>query len=228
VSIPLPQYWTSPNGNRARTTYIVFHHAAYTYPVGGAVQSIYNYHRSRWPAYNACGYHIICQQDADGIHAYQVNPHDMQGAGVAERNHECYHVCCATNFTGTPSDAWLDAGAAALADAKRRYPQGQIVGHKEIALPGYGTTCPGALWTEWKPRLLARVNQLLALPGAGLYRVLAPMWISETPGPFGPIALAGAAIVQAGELLPIDQVKDGYAHLESGVGFLPIGGLERL
>lgn len=160
--IPLQKYWTSPNGARQTTRFIAFHHAAFTYPVGGAALSIYNYHRSRWPAYAAAGYHVICQQDADGIHAYQVNPHDMQGAGVAGRNHETYHVCAATNFTGLPSADWFEASALALAEAKQRYPQAQIVGHKEIALPGYETACPGPRWLDWKPQLLARVNELLA------------------------------------------------------------------
>jgi len=87
-------------------------------------------------------------------------------------------------------------------------------------------TCPGDAFYAIKASL--RVRLAAALSGAGLYRARAPMWISETPGPSGPIALGGAAIVQAGELLPIDEVKSSYAHLESGVGFLPIGGLEKL
>lgn len=164
MSIPLQKYWTSPNGARAATRFIVFHHAAFLYAVGDATRSIYTYHRSRWPVYNAAGYHIICQQDADGIHAYQMNPHNMQAAGVANRNHECYHVCAATNFTGFPSADWLEASAQALADAQLRYPLAKIVGHTEIATPGNGTTCPGALWSAWKPDLLARVDYLLAPP----------------------------------------------------------------
>jgi hypothetical protein len=164
VAIPLTHYWTSPNGNRATTRYIAFHHAAYLYAVGDAVRSIYTYHRAKWPLYNAAGYHVICQQDADGIHAYLVNPPEMQGAGVANRNHECYHVCAATNFTGLPSAAWLDASAQALVEAKRRYPDAIIVGHKEIALPGYLTACPGPLWSTWKSQLLSRVDRLLGTP----------------------------------------------------------------
>lgn len=66
-------------------------------------------------------------------------------------------------------------------------------------------------------------------PGAGFYKALAPMWISETPGPHGPIALQGAAVVYPGEVLDIGAVLDvGYAHLRSGLGFVPIGGLEKL
>lgn len=58
------------------------------------------------------------------------------------------------------------------------------------------------------------------------YRVIAPMWISETPTPKGPVALQGLAVVMEGQTIEVDEVKNGYAHLTSGLGFLPIGGLE--
>jgi hypothetical protein len=66
-----------------------------------------------------------------------------------------------------------------------------------------------------------------AKPGAGRYKALAPMWISETSTYiYGPIALAGTAAIVLGEIIVIDEVKAGIAHLANGVGFLPIGGLE--
>jgi len=87
-------------------------------------------------------------------------------------------------------------------------------------------TCPGdafyALKAQLQLGLAQRLNQ------AGFYRVLAPMWVSETPTARGPIALHGAATVRAGEVLDIDEVKNDYAHRRDGQGFLPIGGLERL
>lgn len=158
---PLKQYWTSKNGPRQTTRYIVVHHAAWTYDPGKAVQSIYNFHRGQWPKYNAIGYHEVIQREIDGsLRRYQVNPPDMQGAGVALRNHECYHICAATNLIGMPDPDWIEAMAYAVADAKRRYPTAQVVGHKDIALPGHGTACPGPRWNDWRPILLTAVGRL--------------------------------------------------------------------
>ena len=88
-------------------------------------------------------------------------------------------------------------------------------------------TCPGDAFYALKTQL--QVGLAARLSGAGLYRALAPMWISETPGPRGPIALAGQAIVFTGDTVMIDEVRpDGFCHLQNGVGFVGIGGLERL
>jgi hypothetical protein len=151
----LKQYWTAKNGNRQSTRYIVIHHAAAIYAPGKAVQAIYEYHRKKWPAYFGIAYHLVCQEERDSsIKCYLVNPPDMQGAGVANRNHETFHICLATNFANNlPEQRWIDAAKEALAYAQARYPQAQVVGHKDIALPGYGTTCPGGKWNEWKDQL---------------------------------------------------------------------------
>ncbi len=109
---------------------------------------------------------------------------------------------------------------------------GQLALHRNYATDG--RDCPGlAIEPLWMTQVLAPTTPPPPPPqppttGAGFYRARAPMWISETPSPFGPIALQGAAVVEAGEVLDIDEVKNGYAHTRSGVGFLPAGGLEQL
>jgi hypothetical protein len=88
-------------------------------------------------------------------------------------------------------------------------------------------TCPGQAFYDLKPQLVARLTA--RLHQAGSYRVRASMWVSETPTTRGPIALDGKAAVYTGDTIEIDEVRaDGYAHLANGVGFVPIGGLERL
>jgi len=150
----LKQYWTSKNGNRQTTNFIVIHHAAATYAKGNAVQAIYNYHRSIWASYNAAGYHVICQEETDGsIQCYLVNPPDMQGAGVAFRNHETFHICLATNFVKYPEKRWIDAAREVYLWARVRYPNARLVGHKDIAMPNSPTACPGASWPLWKREL---------------------------------------------------------------------------
>ena len=150
----LKQYWTSKNGNRQTTNFIVIHHAAATYAKGNAVQAIYNYHRSIWASYNAAGYHVICQEETDGsIQCYLVNPPDMQGAGVAYRNHETFHICLATNFTKYPEKRWIDAAREAYLWASVRYPNARLVGHKDIAMHNSPTACPGVSWPLWKKEL---------------------------------------------------------------------------
>lgn len=118
---------------------------------------------------------------------------------------------------------WLAAQFPALAP----YVAGlSLIRHADIS-PISKPNCPGPL-VNLSERAQA-ANGTPPPPPIGMYRALAPMWISETPGPRGPIALGGAAIVQAGDILDIDEVRaDGYAHLRSAVGFVPIGGLKKL
>jgi hypothetical protein len=61
------------------------------------------------------------------------------------------------------------------------------------------------------------------------YCLRAPAAIFETPTPRGPIALGGGAVLSAGEVVAVDEVRsDGWCHLASSVGFLPIAVLEAL
>ncbi len=148
----LRQYWTAKNPNRQSTRYIVIHHAAAVYSKGKAVESIYNYHKGKWPAYGAAGYHIICQEELDGsIACYLVNNPDVMGAGVALMNDSTFHICMATNFkNAVPEQRWIDAALEAASWARSKWPTTQIVGHRDIAKPGYSTACPGDAWSRWR------------------------------------------------------------------------------
>src|SRR5215216_668938 len=132
--------------NRTSTHYIVVHHASAFYSPGTACAKIFAFHSSKWPKYGRIGYHEVIQQERDNtLRCYLVNPPLLQGAGVANRNDECYHICGATSFTAIPDDAYIEAFAQRCAAALRVYPNAQIVGHKDIALKGYETACPGQL-----------------------------------------------------------------------------------
>lgn len=214
--------WTNPNGNRPRTDYIVVHHAAYFYAPGDAVRSIYAYHSQKWPDYHAAAYAEIIQLEIDRISlGCHIMYHPEQiGAGVMGRNDNTFHICAATNFTTIPEDMWIEALAQRVAVAQQRYPKAQIVGHKEITLPGYGTTCPGPMWQAWKPRLTKRVAELLA-PTARRLRFRGwPIYQAQS--------LTGtlAGHVQSGEIVEIDKTySNGAGHVSGpngGPGFIDL------
>ena len=155
--------WTAKNPLRRETDTIVIHHAAARYQAGQAVESIYKYHKTKWPAYNAAGYHIIIQRNTDQrLGIYVVNNPFVIGAGVLNHNHHTFHICLADDFTTTvPSDDWIEATAHAVRYAQTLFPNATIVGHRELGT----TTCPGLRWFEWKPALLARVmSPVVAAP----------------------------------------------------------------
>lgn len=123
---------------------------------------------------------------------------------------------------------WPAVQRTAYADLCRfliaRHPitQRNVAAHRWIA--------PGRKFdpTDWPDEQLRPwITALFSAP-ATPYRVKAPMWISETPTPRGPIALGGQALVWTDDIVLIDEVKNDMAHTANGVGFLPIGGLEKV
>jgi hypothetical protein len=144
-------YWTARNPRRTTTEYIVIHHAGATYKPGTAANAIYSYHRTRWPTYNAAGYHIIIQAEADGTkHVVLVNDPWVTGAGVLNHNHHAFHICLADDFlTRTPDESWITAAKIAVAFAKTLFPNATVVGHRDLG----ATSCPGNYWAEWRAAL---------------------------------------------------------------------------
>lgn len=215
-----------PMPKRAITRFIVIHHAAWEYEGGDAVRSIFAYHSSKWPRYGRIGYHEVIQVEPDGsLRCYQVNPPDQWGAGVAEQNDVCYHICAATNFANdVPAQPWIDALARRAAAARQRYTSAQIVGHKEIAKPESPTACPGGKWTLWKPTLLAQAESLLAqqLP-IGRYQIKrVPIYQRQDgTGPLAGYIEHGSAPVGVDKIYP-----SGMAHLSDGRGFVRLSLLE--
>ncbi len=214
------EYWTNPNGLRDVTRQIVVHHAAAFYSPGKAVAEIYKFHSSKWPDYHAIAYHEVIQIEADretlGCHI--TNPPDLIGAGVFGRNDDTFHVCAATNFTAIPSDEWIEALARRCVAAKQRYPDAVIVGHKDIALKGHKTDCPGQLWTAWKLRLLGRVSalQLATRPRRFKVRGL-PIYQAQS------LTSTLAGHLKSGEEFAIDKTyANGGAHLSDGRGFIDL------
>lgn len=151
---------------RRSTELLIVHHAAAHYKQATGPQdvaAIANWH-IRGNGWSGIGYHEVLAEETNGgrIVAYLVSNPETQRAHIALQNDIAFGICCATDFgTGLPARKWIDALADRLAVAQRRWPSARILGHKEAARPGHGTSCPGTRWAEWKPQLLDAVQQRL-------------------------------------------------------------------
>jgi len=100
---------------------------------------------------------------------------------------------------------------------------GFVVTHRKIAYPRGRRSDP----TDWLDSDFALwVKSLYS--GAGVYRATHPQAILEAPRGDGRPALDGQAVLSAGEVVDIDGVNNYFGHLRNGVGFVPMGILERV
>lgn len=156
---------------RQRTNFIVVHHAAAVYSESRGiddVRAVAAFHTAPAPlgrGWPGIGYTIALAEQFSGgpIARYNLSDYDLERAHVFGRNDVAIGVSCLTNFTGIPEQKWVLALAEVIAELCRRYPDARIVGHREIALAGHETACPGPRWIDWKPRLLGLV-ETMALP----------------------------------------------------------------
>lgn len=123
-----------------------------------------------------------------------------------------------------------DALAWLLRDLMERYGihAADIETHGQVALPGpYKRKVDPSDWPH--ADFLAWRQANVAKPPAAQYRTLIDVFILESPGANGKIALAGTAFFGRGVILMFDEVrKDGWAHLASGLGFVPVSYLEKV
>ena len=104
-----------------------------------------------WPG---IGYTFLVHQD--GV-IEQVNDLETISYNVASRNHEVLGICLLGDFTyAPPEDIQVEAARSLLDNLRERLPGRGTVGHRELALPGYETACPGETFLtgpRWKDRL---------------------------------------------------------------------------
>lgn len=97
--------------------------------------------------------------------------------------------------------------------------------HRAIALPAGRKQDPhdwsDAAFYSWRASLtpLAPVDK---------YVVRHTQAVFEAPRPDSPVALADTARIVEGSTVEVDEVKAGWAHLRTGVGFVPVGVLSKV
>lgn len=93
-----------------------------------------------------------------------------------------------------------------------------VTRHLEIAIPAGRKTDPAGF-------PMAAFKQALFKPAPAKYRVVAPMFWLEDRRPDAPIANGGRALLKVDEIVVIDDIRNGWAHAQNGIGFTLMAGL---
>ncbi len=140
---------TYPQRELSAIKYLVVHHSGVD--SDSSAEAIASYHTRSlgWPG---IGYHFLVHWD--GAIEYVGDIAEAR-YNVARRNQEVVGVCLPGDFSRrSPEEAQLEAARVLLVNLQ--FALGwfvPIVGHGEVALPGFATACPGDTWPQWKPLL---------------------------------------------------------------------------
>lgn len=129
--------------------WLAVHHSGV--PVDNSAREIASYHANvlGWPG---IGYHFLVHQSGAVEYVGDILTVRYNVAGL---NRQVIGVCLAGDFTRRPPGR-PQLQAARLLLANLQFALGwavPIAGHREIALPGSGTSCPGNTWPQWKRAL---------------------------------------------------------------------------
>lgn len=146
--------WPWPHGltERQDTKYIVIHHTAG--PQNQDTQDIWDEHINE--GFNGIGYHRVIKGDGTIV---QGRPDWAQGAHAQGVNYCSVGISLEGNFQAgdTPTDAQIKSLNECIADYQDKYPDTQIIGHRDVAgiigRPDYATACPGDKLYEMLPSL---------------------------------------------------------------------------
>lgn len=125
--------WKTGLSTRAKTNYIVLHHAA---AKACSPYQVDSWHKAN--GWSGIGYHYFIRKDGT---VYRGRPEWATGAHVSGHNHESIGVCVEGNYDEefVMPDAQKDAVKALLRELKLRYPETVVKGHKQVG----ATSCPG-------------------------------------------------------------------------------------
>lgn len=155
-----------------RIEQLIIHHSASR---GGTIEEFTRLHIQRLSA-RTIGYHNVIGSGVgipEGVIATG-RPHAQVGAGVAEANTGKLQVCVIGNFerndagyTGPPTRKQMFALGHWLHVNGKRYgvtDHRKVLGHREVALPGHATACPGSEMPLKQIRLWFQANSAKVEP----------------------------------------------------------------
>lgn len=213
-----------------------------TWPAGSCIHNTYKPTEAQWiglpsmqamqRAYEAKGWvtgpHLYIAVGSpkpanDGIWA--MSPPTVQGTHAGQCNVDHFGIETVGDFHANPpslpqQQLLIDA---IVALHKWSGLPANINAHRDCMA---GRTCPGDAFYAILPSIRQRVHDRLAL--AGKYIVRHTQAIFEAPRPDSPVALNDTAQLIEGQAIDIDEIKLGWCHLSSGLGFVPAGILTKL
>lgn len=185
---------------RQSTKYIAVHHAAGLYPTKNGlddVRAIKKFHTDPAPkgrGWPGIAYHIVLAEETEGgpIARYNCSKLDTLRYHIAYRNHLAVGICCATNFNDKkkfpnkrPTQKWLDAIREVVLDLRtNHYPLAAVVGHKDIAVEGFTTSCPGDTWASWRGAVIEDVQQLTMVASPRMQKAAWTKALERSPSSF--------------------------------------------
>ncbi len=128
---------------------LIIHHSA---TPSGSVQQFTAEHKAR--GFGTIGYHWLIGNGhgTSNGELCQGRPEAIKGCGVFGANTGKIHICCVGNFHspdvgyfGPPTKEQFDTLGHWLLTKGRQFdiPYNRILGHREAAIPGHATACPG-------------------------------------------------------------------------------------
>ncbi len=129
---------------------IVIHHSGVN--ADSSALQIAQYHTTphgpnleTWPG---IGYSFVCRWNGSVEYASDILRCSYH---VASRNTECLGVCLPGNWNDdVPGDAQLGGALELVRWLRGLLPWATVVGHSEVALPAFPTTCCGLTWPAWR------------------------------------------------------------------------------
>ena len=125
--------WKSGLSSRAKTNYVVLHHAA---AKACSPYQVDSWHKAN--GWTGIGYHYFVRKDGT---IYRGRPEWATGAHAQGKNHESIGICAEGNYDEEyiMPDTQKDSIQELLRDIKLRYPNTTVKGHRNVG----ATSCPG-------------------------------------------------------------------------------------
>lgn len=145
----VPRVAAYPRRDLSKVKYIVVHHGGVSGDYTSESVAKYHIEQNGWPS---IGYTFVLHPDGN---IDWVNDLDRACYNVAGRNDEVMGVLYCGNFMAEqPPEYMLQRGYSLNAEIQFTFGWFiPVVGHRNIALPGYSTSCPGDTWPNWARRV---------------------------------------------------------------------------